>query len=115
VAFHAPRSFTLIRQIHAQAPAPRSRILDVGATSFTELLHEHSGVPLDSLGFTNQDQFPGEVKGCQLCSFRSFTAALNIKLPKTAEAAGFAHPLHLVPAEFVREPPFCLMAGATGM
>ena len=50
-AYHAPRYVTLLRLL-AEFLVPREqRILDIGPTSFSDLLHRQFGLPVDSLGF----------------------------------------------------------------
>jgi len=58
VAFHAPRYVVIIREIERQLGHSEPRILDIGATAFTQLLHEHFGTSVDSLGFAPDEQLP---------------------------------------------------------
>jgi len=55
-AFHAPRYAVVIREVASRVRTPDARILDIGTTSFTELLHQEFAVPVDSLGFAPDKQ-----------------------------------------------------------
>ena len=57
-AFHSPRYATLLRLIDRHVGPPPHRILDVGATEFTDLVHQQFGGPVDSLGFEPEEDLP---------------------------------------------------------
>jgi SAM-dependent methyltransferase len=55
--FHAPRYAVCLTLVQAHLPPPgpgndtRQRVLDVGRSDLTQMLHVHLGLPVDSLGF----------------------------------------------------------------
>lgn len=51
VAFHAPRFARVLELAEDLGAAKAGRILDIGRSRLTELLHERFGSPVDSLGF----------------------------------------------------------------
>ncbi len=51
VAYHAPRFAHLLAQLDGSGLDGSSRLLDVGRSRLTALLHQRFGVPVDSLGF----------------------------------------------------------------
>ena len=51
VAFHAPRYVYLLDTVRRHRPQPLLRILDIGKSNLTTLLHETFGVPVDTMGF----------------------------------------------------------------
>jgi len=50
LAFHAPRYAYLLEVIERHSPKPE-RVLDMGPSLLTEILHARLGAPVDSLGF----------------------------------------------------------------
>jgi SAM-dependent methyltransferase len=50
-AYHAPRYAVALDLVRRHLPPGGGRVLDVGRSALTGLLHEHLGVPVDSLGF----------------------------------------------------------------
>lgn len=50
-SYHAPRYALALDLVGRHLPASGGRILDVGRSALTDLLHEHLEVPVDSLGF----------------------------------------------------------------
>ena len=50
-SYHAPRYALVLDLVAGHLPASGGRVLDVGRSPLTDLLHERLGVPVDSLGF----------------------------------------------------------------
>jgi Methyltransferase domain len=70
LAFHAPRYAYLLDVISHRAPTPE-RVLDIGRSVLTEILHARLGVPVDTLGLrADRDaptgrQFQFDLNQCQ--------------------------------------------------
>jgi SAM-dependent methyltransferase len=57
LAFHRPR-FAMVIDILRRSTETRPRVLDVGRSPLTTMIHEELGVPVDSLGLEPDDELP---------------------------------------------------------
>jgi SAM-dependent methyltransferase len=55
VAYHAPRYLLLLRLLSRFGVNANTRVLDIGRSYLTELIREHLGAPVDTLGFEPED------------------------------------------------------------
>jgi SAM-dependent methyltransferase len=57
-AFHAPRYALVLEELASRGVGPETRLLDIGRSRLTELLHERFGCRVDSLGFPPDGDTP---------------------------------------------------------
>lgn len=55
LAFHAPR-YGMLLQVLDRLVTPVARVLDIGGSRLTQLIHERYGVAVDTLGFVGDEQ-----------------------------------------------------------